>query len=431
MRRRTKVGIGAAFVLLVLTAVGIGLSAGEGGAIQVRVEEVGERDLVATVVGNGWIRPSRSVDVQADIMGRVETLHVREGESVSRGQLLLRIDPTQYEAAVSRAQASVSEARAGESQARASLLQARRTLERSEALAEADADLISEQQLEQARSEVEVQTALYQAAEFRVAQAVAALRESQNQLDKTTITAPIDGVVTRLNVDEGETAIVGTMNNPGSLLLTVSDLSLVEAVVRVDETDLPDVEVGDSASIEIDAFPRRTFTGEVFEIAHSALMRPEDVAQRGGPAQAVDYQVVIRLDQPPPQLRPDFSATAEVVTAVRENVLAIPIIALTVRGLDTEPLPQEEPEAQAAAQRLAESGGEQEGVFVVRDGEIHFVPVTIGIAGREHFEVVRGLAAGDSLVAGPYEAIRELEEGSEITILAGDSAGARQENTDT
>lgn len=431
MRRRTKIGIGTVVVLLVLTAVGIGLSAGEGGAIPVRVEEVGERDLVATVVGNGWIRPSRSVDVQADIMGRVETLHVREGEAVSRGQLLLRIDPTQYEAAVSRARASVSEARAGESQARASLLQARRTLERSEALAEADADLISQQQLEQARSEVEVQTALHQAAEFRVAQAMAALRESENQLSKTTIMAPIDGVVTRLNVDEGETAIVGTMNNPGSLLLTVSDLSLVEAVVRVDETDLPDVEVGDSASIEIDAFPRRTFTGEVSEIAHSALMRPEDVAQSGGQAQAVDYQVVIRLDQPPPQLRPDFSATAEVVTAVRENALAIPIIALTVRDLDTEPLPQEEPEAQAAAERLAESGGEQEGVFVVRDGEIQFVPVTIGIAGREHFEVVRGLAAGDSIVAGPYEAIRELEEGSEITILAGDSVGARQENTDT
>ncbi len=425
MKRGTKITLGIAAGVALVAIVVVGATRGGGDATPVRVQEVARADLVSVVNGNGWIRPTRSVDVQSDIIGRIVELEVAEGDSVSEGQLLLRIDPSQYEAAVARARASVSEARAGEAQARANLLQARRTLERSEGLAESDANLISEQALEEARSAVEVQGALHEAARHRVAQAEAALREAQDQLSKTVIRAPIEGVVTRLNVDVGETAIVGTMNNAGSLLLTISDLGVIEAVVKVDETDLPQIALGDSAAVEIDAFPRRTFTGRVTEIAHSALNSPEQIARAGGQAQAVDFQVVIRLDEPPPTLRPDFSATADIVTDTRGGVLAIPIIALTVRDAeDVEALPQETPEAAAAAAEF-EDEDEVEGVFVVREGLARFVPVEIGIAGAEQFEVVRGVEEGDSVVAGPYQAIRNLSDGDAVRILLEPEAEGR------
>ncbi|HSM37345.1 MAG TPA: efflux RND transporter periplasmic adaptor subunit [Longimicrobiales bacterium] len=417
MKRGTKIGLGVGTVVVLGAIVVVGATRRGGDATPVRVEEVAKADLVSVVNGNGWIRPTRSVDVQSDIIGRVVELNVQEGDAVTSGQLLLRIDPSQYEAATARARAAVSEARAGEAQARANLLQAQRVLERNEGLAESDANLISTQALEEARSAVEVQTAMHEASTYRVAQANAALREAQDQLSKTVIRSPIDGVVTRLNVDIGETAIVGTMNNAGSLLLTISDLDVIEAVVKVDETDLPQIALGDSAAVEIDAFPRRTFTGRVTEIAHSALNSPEQIARTGGQAQAVDFQVVIRLDEPPPTLRPDFSATADVVTDTRSGVLAIPIIALTVRDAeDVEALPQESPEAAAAAAEFDEED-EVEGVFVVREGVARFVPVTVGIAGADQFEVVHGLEAGDSVIAGPYQAIRNLSDGDAVRVM--------------
>lgn len=417
MKRGTKIVLGIAATVALAAVVVVGATRGGGDATPVRVQEVARADLVAVVNGNGWIRPTRSVDVQSDIIGRVVELNVAEGDPVQQGQLLLRIDPSQYESAAARARAAVSEARAGEAQARANLLQAQRTLERNEGLARSDANLISAQALEEARSAVEVQTAMHEAATYRVQQANAALRESLDQLAKTVLRAPIDGVVTRLNVDIGETAIVGTMNNAGSLLLTISDLGVIEAVVKVDETDLPRISLGDSASVQIDAFPRRMFTGRVTEIAHSALNSPEQIARAGGQAQAVDFQVVIRLDEPPPTLRPDFSATADVVTDTRKDVLAIPIIALTVRDADdVQTMPQETPEAAAAAAEFEESD-DVEGVFVVRGGVARFVPVEVGIAGAEEFEVVRGLEVGDSVVSGPYQAIRNLSEGDAVRVL--------------
>ncbi|HUH13202.1 MAG TPA: efflux RND transporter periplasmic adaptor subunit [Longimicrobiales bacterium] len=424
MRRRTKIVLAVAAVLVTGGAVAAAVAATRDEAVAVRVETVQRRDLVATVTGNGWIRPNRAVDVQADIIGRIVELRVREGEPVQQGALLLRIDPTQYDAAVARSRAALSETQAAEAQARAQMLQAMRDLERFEALAQSDANLVSRQQLEDARSRAEVQTALHEASTHRVAQARAALREAENQLSKTIIRAPISGVVTRLNVEEGETAIMGTMNNAGSLLLTISDLGIIEAVVRVDETDLPDVAIGDSANVEIDAFPRRRFTGRVTEIAHSAIRPPESIALSGAQAQAVDYQVVIQLDEPPPMLRPDFSATAAVVTDVRPQALSIPIIALTVRDRP-EPLPNEEEAARRAAEALADNDTDQEGVFVVRNGLAHFVPVEIGIAGREHFEVLMGLGEGDSVVAGPYQAIRGLEEDKRLRIMSDTTATRR------
>lgn len=428
MTRRTKwivVGV-AAFVIIGGSAA---IAAGRGeGATAVRIEAAQTRDLVATVTASGWIRPRTAVEIQSDIMGRITELNVAEGDVVQRGQLLLRIDPTQYEAAVERARAGVSEARSAEAQAQANLYQAGLTLDRVQRLAQSGADLVSRRELDEAEAQVKVQEALLQASKHRVQQASAALREAQDQLSKTVIRAPLGGVVTRLSVEEGEMAIVGTMNNPGSLLLTISDLTVMEAVVQVDETDVPQISIGDTAFVEIDAFPRQRFTGVVSEIGHSAVRPPSSAAAAGGSAgqQAIDFEVVITLDEPPPSLRPDLSATADVVTDKREGVLTVPIIALTVREVDLEDIPVEQREARLAQARSREDDIDREGVFVVREGKATFAPVLVGIAGTQYFEVVSGLAAGDSIVAGPYEAIRDLENEDAVKALpvAADSVRA-------
>jgi HlyD family secretion protein len=409
MTKRMKyVVAGIGLVLVVGVVGGISVSRGEKGTA-IRAEEVSRRELVATVRSSGWIRPRRAVEIQADIMGRIVELRVDEGDSVRVGDLLLRIDPTQYEAAVMRAEAAVSGALAREAQTRAAFLQAEQALRRARELAAGGLNMVSAQTLEEAETQVAVQRVLQEAARHDVAQARAALREAQDRLSKTVIRAPISGVVTRRNVEEGEMAIVGTMNNPGSLLLTISDLSVMEAVVRVDETDVPQLTLGDSAAIEIDAFPRAKFAGRITKIGHSGVGLPGGSGSMAAAArnQAIDFEVVITLENPPAGLRPDLSATANIVTATRPDALAIPIIALTVRERPVEAIAQEDQAARAASDRAVE---DTEGVFLVVDGKARFTPVQVGIAGADYFEVLAGLAEGDTVVAGPYEAIRTLED---------------------
>lgn len=423
MRRRTKYLIGGAALVVVLGGATLAsLASQDRGGTAVRIEAATTRDLVATVRASGWVRPRRSVDIQSDLMGRVVELSVEEGDSVTAGQLLLRLDPTPYEAAVSQARAAVSEARAREAQARASLLQAQQEEGRTRTLRERN--LVSPQTLEQAETEARVQEALHEASEHSVAQATAQLEEAEDQLGKTVIGAPMAGIVTRLDIEEGEMAIVGTMNNPGSLLLTVSDLAVMEAVLRIHETDVPQIEIGDSVAVEIDAFPRSVFTGGVTRIGHSALHPPEEMAQAGSTqSQAIDFEVVVTLDEPPATLRPDLSATGEVVTGRSSGVVAVPIIALTIRELPPlEAVAEEGPGGEAATSLMEQRPQDQEGVFVVRDGRAHFVPVEVGITGTEHFEIADGLSAGDSVVAGPYDAIRLLEDGDEVRPMGNPDA---------
>jgi HlyD family secretion protein len=282
-----------------------------------------------------------------------------------------------------------------------------------------------------------VQRELLEGASFSVDQARSGLEEARDRLAKTVIRAPMDGIITRLNVEEGSTAIVGTTNNPGSLLLTVADLSTMEAVVRVDETDLPNIAVGDSAVVSIDAFPRQKFVGRVTEIGYSSVRSPLQNSQSmtGQGGQAIDYEVVITLSTPPVSLRSDLSVSADIVTDIRPQVLTIPIIALTVRERgQKEAVPQEDPQAQAAAESaVADRNGieDEEGVFVVRGGKAVFVPVQVGIAGQEYFEVISGVAAKDSVVAGPYEAIRSLEEGKAVRPITAPPAGRGTQQTAT
>lgn len=419
-KKRKKIligaGVGGAIVLFSVLAIAGGRQKG----IEVRTEKVQRRGLVAIVTASGHIRPHRSVDIQADVSGRIVELRVKEGELVKKGDILLRIDPTTFEAAVQRARAAVAQAEAQVTQARANVEQARRSLERVESLKAENPTLVSDEQLELARTNDAVQRALAEAAEHAVRQARAALKEASDQLAKTVIRAPMDGQVTRLNVEEGETAIIGTMNNPGTILLTVADLSEMETVVEVDETDIPQIHLGDSASVEIDAFPNQKFVGRVSEIGHSAINAPARSALTPGRSaeQAVDFEVVVALGSPPQDLRPDLSATADVVTGTRDSVLSIPIIALTLKDLGAR---ERAPRERTGDTLALGVGGERddrevEGVYVVKDGRVEFRPVKVGLAGQNHFEVLEGLTEGEEIVAGTYQAIRKLKDGARVKV---------------
>jgi len=245
-----------------------------------------------------------------------------------------------------------------------------------------------------------------------VRQAEASVEEAQDDLEKTVIRAPMTGKVTRLNIEEGETVIIGTMNNPGSLILTISDLAVVEAVVQVDETDLPDLSFDDSASVQIDAFPGVSFAGRVTEIGNSAVERP---TAQSGQAAAVDFEVVITLVDPLVVLRPDLSATAEIITETRKDVPAVPIIAVTVRDREASNDSVAATSDGAPAGETSSSGQRDvEGVFVARDGVVTFAPVEVGIAGQEHFEILSGVGVGDTVVSGPYQVIRDLRNGDRV-----------------
>ena len=412
-------------VLLGITALaGLALtSGGRQSGKEVRTEVVARRDLVSTVTASGKIEPKRKVDISADISGRVTLVAVEEGQWVERGALLLRIDPSQYEAAVRRAEASVSQAQARASQTRAQLLKAQSDVRRSEFLAQGR-ELISAADLEQARTQAQVAQAEQEAARFAVAQAQAGLAEARDALSKTTIRAPMSGRVTRLNIEEGETAVIGTMNNPGSLLLTIADLSVMEATVKVDETDVPRIAIGDSAVVRIDAFAEQTFTGKVTRIANSSVQTA--ASQAGGDQQSVDFEVVVTLDEPPAELRPDLSATAEVVTDTRRNALSVPIIALTIRdgeGKKFRSGSEDEKEKDEAPARRGE-GDEVQGVFVVRAGKAEWVPVETGITGDEYLEVTKGLTGGETVVSGSFQAIRDLEDGNPVRTAQ--APGARR-----
>lgn len=362
--------------------------------------EIGRRDLVASVTASGNIRARRSVDISSDVSARVAELLVREGDDVSAGQVLLRLDRTQLEAARARAQASVSQSRAQAAQQRANLTRQSREYDRIRGLWVRDTLLVSRQQVEDAETNLEVARANMDSAEYGVQVAEASLEEAEDRLGKTVFRAPMDGKVTRLNVDVGETVVVGTMNNPGSLVLTISDLSIVEVVVQMDETDVPRVSLGDSARISIDAFPDRVFSARVTEIGNSAIRPPSQTASSGQQA-AIDFEVVLTLDRSETNLRPDLSATADIVIDQRDDAVAVPIIALTVR---------EDTTAVDAKGKAAEI----EGVFVVLDGVATFRAVVVGIAGDEYFEVIEGLEPGETVVSGPYQTIRDLRDGDPV-----------------
>lgn len=411
-----------AIAVVVLGSIGglgyMSYKKGQTKAVEVRTEAVETRDLVASVTASGQIRPRTKVDVSADVTGKIVRLSVKEGDMVKKGQFLLQIDPEQVTAALQRAEAGLASTRAQAAQSRANLIQAQKNFERSQAIKTKSPELVSDDQLEQLRTQAEVTKAQFEAAGFGVVQAVASVRDARQALSRTTIVAPMSGKVTRLNVEEGETAIMGTLNRADATLLTISDMSVLETTVKVDETDVARISVGDSALIQIDAFPDTTFVGRVVEISNSSVSK---TAAANSGDQAIDYEVRVQLLDPPSETRPDFSATAKIVTASRTKALSIPIIALTVR--ENEKLPNADSAVTVGRGQPAREVGKRdvEGVFVVgTDNKVSFRTVKVGIAGERHFEVLEGLKAGETIVAGTYQAIRELKDGALIRTVKPD-----------
>lgn len=423
MTRGKKVLIGLGIVAVLAVAAGLSVRNARAGGPEVRMETVETRDLEAVVTANGNIRARRSVDISADVMGRIVELNIDEGDDVTEGQVLLRIDATIASASVNQGRATYSQMQAQAKQQEANFLRAERDLERMSTLYQRDSLLVSRQQVEQADTDFEVARALFESARYGVENAQASLARAQEDLAKTTIRSPMAGKVTRLNVEQGETAVIGTMNNAGSLLLTVSDLSVIEAVMEVDETDVPEIALGDSARVELDAFPDTMFIGRVTEIGNSAVRPPSQTAGTGQ-SQTIDFEVVITLDNPSPQLRPDLSATAEIIIEVRKGVISAPIIAVTVRDEDGRAPGSDDDEDEEDAGQTPQATM-IEGVFLVEGETVRFLPVELGIAGQDYFEITAGLDGGERIVSGPYQAVRTLRDGDKVTEMGAGSRNAR------
>ncbi len=420
MSKRNKwlVGAGGAVLLVALVVISAGARRDRGA--EVRFEKVARRDLVAAVTASGKIQPKKKVDISADITGRITKIAVREGDFVVKDQFLVQIDPTIYQANLQQAEATFASSEAAAVQAKANRDQADRALRRTKELRAQSPNLIAAEQLEQAQTAFDIAEANLTAAQHQVDQARAAVRSARDNLRKTTLVAPMAGRVTRLPVEEGEVAVPSTFSKDIALLMTISDLSIIEAKVKVDETDVVRVHVGDSVEVSIDAFPDTTFTGRVTKVSDSSL---RDAAQTatGQNDRAVDYEVEVTLTKPPADIRPDLSATARVVTSARSHALSIPIIALTVR--ENKPVSTETHPVDTATARKKK---ETEGVFVVKDGVATFRPVKVGIAGDEYFEVVGGLKEGETIVAGPYQAIRDLKDGARVHQMKQPADSARK-----
>jgi len=412
MSRKVKLSIGGILIVGIAAFMAVTAAKRNTKGTEVRIEAVQKRDLVASVTASGQVQPQTKVDVAADISGRIVRLAVKEGQMVNKGQFLLEIDPAQYIAAVQRAEAALSASKAQEAQAKANFIQAQRNYQRSADIRKSNPQLVSDEQLEQLKTAAEVQEALQQASVHQVEQSEAQLRDAKSSLAKTTILAPMSGRITRLAVEQGETAVPGTFNKDAATLLTIADMSVLETKVKVDETDVARIEVGDSAIVQIDAFPDTTFLGRVTKISNSSVKGATAAAASSD--QAVDYEVTIQLLNPPKDTRPDFSATAKVVTDARTSALSIPIIALTVR--ENEKLENTDTAAIAlgrAANTKQVGKKDVEGVFVVgTDNKVSFRPVKVGIAGEKYFEVLTGLKEGEKIVGGTYQAIRELKDGA-------------------
>jgi HlyD family secretion protein len=386
-------------------------------------------------------------------MGRVTRLAVEEGQRVKAGQFLLEIDPRQLEGQLQRGEASVAAARSGLAQARVAVSSAETALQQSKATLELAQQNLKRQQdlwkdglttresLERAQNEVTVReadvrrsqqevTARQQEIETReqqIKQEQAGLSTTRYNLTQIIIQSPMDGIVTRRNIEEGETAVVGTMNNAGSQLLTIADMSVIEAEVEVDETDIPFVALGQEAKVTVDAVEGREFRGHVTEIGNSPIQAN---AQQGGQRQATTFKVVITLDEEVPNIRPGFTCSAEITTSRKTNVVSVPIQALTVRELEFDPqgrILREDPKDRRSRRNAETSRAndelpaghkreETEGVFLVRDNKAVFTPVKIGIAGEQYFEVLDGLKTGDRVITGPFANVRELSDGQEIRI---------------
>ena len=395
MTRRTKIIIIGGATILLLGGASIGLSRRDRDVTAVTFGKVTRTDLTSKVNCNGHIDAKRKVDLSANIMGQIVNLAVREGDTVRKDDFLLQIDQKQFAAGAQGAAASLQAMFSDRDAARANAADARRTYDRT--LKNYNDKIASLADLEKAKAVLDAAVATVAGFDRRIDSQRANLAAANDTLSKTTMKAPMAGIITALPVHEGEVAVIGTMNNPGTKLLTIADMSVVEAVMDVDETDIPNVKVGQHANITIDAYPNKPFAGIVTEVGSS----PEtQTGLSASGSQAVNFQVKVQLENPPTGVRPGFSCSADIITGSRQKALAIPIQALVVR---------EKPSKAAGKPQ------DEEGVFTVdKDHVVKFVPVTTGLSGDSNIEIAGGVNDGTQIVTGPFRALREIKDGSRV-----------------
>ena len=436
MSRNKKILIGVGLLVVVGAVVFANIKFKRQEGLAVNVEAVQKRDLQALVSASGKIQPQRLVNISADTMGRVVDLRVEEGQRVNKGDFLLQIDPRNLTTAYNQTSASLAASRSTIEQlrvalegTRTSLKQAEENLARQQSLFKAgltpkEALDNAENQVQMRRSDVSAQERQIETQRLRMQQEQATVENAKLNLSKVRIESPLTGIITRRNIEEGETVVVGTMNNAGTVLLTVADMSVIEAEVEVDETDIPSVQLGQKAKVTIDAMPGKSFTGKVTEIGNSPIQ-----ATGGAAAQATNFKVKVTLDGAVPDVRPGFTCTAEITTATRQQAIAVPIQATAVREVivdkegnivrdETKGPQRGRPPSTVQAQDLkpGQERKELEGVFVVRDNKAVFTPVKTGIAGEKYFEVISGANIGDQVIIGPFASVRELRDGQLVKI---------------
>jgi HlyD family secretion protein len=481
MSTKKKIIIGSVVLVLVIAAIIISISATRKNRVSVQTGKVAQKEMLESrVSASGEIRPKNYVELQAEIAGVITYLSVKEGDRVNKGDILLRIDPLQSEAdlraqeaavqastfdaanikgQISIAEANVLRDQASLEAARAEVRQVENDVERMRTkfkrlqqlhednllskedyevakneLAAVEAKLTSARSTEhRAQAQVNVaQVTLRQASEqyrattSRVAQGKAILFKTQDLLAKTIIRSPLTGVITKLNVEAGERAVPGTLNNPSATLMIIADLSTIEAEVKVDETDIVNVKVGQPSKVVVDALQDTPLKGTVTEVGSSALQTGTLTQQQQSTAQqqaAKDFKVKVQVTDPPSSLRPGLSATAEITTATRKNVLTIPIQALTIREVDVDgkgnyiPPKRDNKSSGVSANSAAAKKKELQGVFLVsKDGKAAFRPVETGITGQTDIEVKKGLSRDDEIVTGSYKTLRNLKDGDAIKV---------------
>jgi len=439
---RKKVIIGAIVLVVIAAVVYANIAFKKTDGVTVVVESVYKRNLESIVSASGTIRARRTVNITSEVTGKITHLAVEEGDHVKAGQFLVEIDSRIPLTRVQGLQAGVEQQRIALLQARVARESAAENLKLAQDEFKRQQDLLkngiaTRQDYERAEGNLKMRQNDRQNAEQQVSFADQAIRQmttqlesAQHELSKVTINAPIEGIITKRNVEEGETAQAGFTNNPSVVLLILADMSVIEAEIQVDETDIPNVAVGQKTKITIDAMPDKTFAGHVSEVGNSPI---NVSAQATGSRQATNFKVVVTVDEPIPSIRPGFSCTADITTATRTDVTSVPIQSLAVRevtfdakGNVVKPPKQEkavkkasnpiEPTASAAENKTGQTKKEVEGVFVVRDAKAEFTPVKTGIAGDKYCEVLSGVKEGDKVITGPFASVRELADGKAVKV---------------
>ncbi|HEY1910225.1 MAG TPA: efflux RND transporter periplasmic adaptor subunit [Vicinamibacterales bacterium] len=435
-----NVFITIAIILVGGAVVGANLYFKKDKGLTVTTETIKTRDLEAIVSASGKIQAKRTINVSSDTVGRVVNLAVNEGDRITKGQFLLQIDPKTLRSRVDNGEASLKAAEVTLDQMQQSVETGRVQLELMRQNLKRQQDLWNQQlttreTLDKALNDVKSSESglserekLANAQASRIAQERANLDSAQYDLSKVRIVSPIDGIVTARTIQEGEMVMIGTMNNAGTVLMTLADMSIIQAEIEVDETNVPSVQLGQKAKITIDAIPDKSFRGHVAEIGNS----PIAAAAGATGTQATNFKVKVMLDEPVPEVRPGFTCTADITTAVRNDVVSVPIPAVAVRELIYDASGQVIKEPKTDKKRRVvdpaptttstsdlkpgQTRKEAEGVFVVRDNHADFTPIKMGIAGDKYFEVLNNLKSGDQVITGPYNSVRGMADGDLVKV---------------